>query len=58
MPAVIDGAGNLVEKAYTGWPDRLYVLDRQGRVAHKSTPGPFGFNVEELAVALKRQLSQ
>lgn len=55
MPAVIDGAENVVEKAYTGWPDRLYIIDRQGKVAHKSAPGPFGFKVEDLAAALRRQ---
>jgi len=32
-----------VEKAYTGWPDRLYLIDKEGRVAFKSAPGPFGF---------------
>lgn len=56
MPAVIDGADNATERAYTGWPDRLYVLDRAGRVAHKSAPGPFGFEVKDLAAAIRRQL--
>lgn len=56
MPAVIDGAGNAVEQAYTGWPDRLYVIDKNGRVAYKSAPGPFGFDVKSLAEALRRQL--
>lgn len=41
--------------AYAGWPDRLYVIDREGRVAYKSGPGPFGFKpaaVETTLVAL------
>jgi len=41
------------EKAYTGWPDRIYLIDKQGRIAYKSKPGPFGFKPEELEVALK-----
>lgn len=36
IPALIDGFDNAVERAYTGWPDRLYVIDRDGRVAFKS----------------------
>jgi hypothetical protein len=36
------------EKAYTGWPDRLYVIDREGRIAHKGKAGPFGFKPQEV----------
>ena len=53
FPALIDGFDNTIEKAYTGWPDRLYLIDRDGRVVYKSKPGPFGFNPAELEVALQ-----
>ena len=43
FPAVIDTFDNATERAYTAWPDRLYVIDREGRVAYKANPGPFGF---------------
>jgi hypothetical protein len=32
-----------VGKAYAAWPDRIYVIDRQGKVALKASPGPGGF---------------
>ena len=54
FPAVLDEFGNSTERAYTGWPDRLYLIDAQGKVAYKSKPGPFGFNPQELAAALER----
>jgi hypothetical protein len=54
FPAVLDEFGNSTEQAYTGWPDRMYLIDGQGRVAYKSKPGPFGFKPEELAAALSR----
>lgn len=54
MPAVLDEFGNSTEKAYTGWPDRIYLIDQNGRVAYKSKAGPFGFKSEELAAALKK----
>jgi type I thyroxine 5'-deiodinase len=52
FPAVIDGFDNTVEKAYTGWPDRIYLIDTGGRVVYKSRPGPFGFKPDELRAAL------
>lgn len=53
MPALLDGIENTTERAYTGWPDRLYVIDRDGRVAYKSKPGPFGFHPPDMEAALK-----
>ena len=58
LPALVDGADNAVERAYTGWPDRLYVIDRDGKIAHKSAAGPFGFKPAEVEDALKRLLPQ
>ena len=52
FPAVIDGFDNTTEKAYTGWPDRIYLLDKAGRVVYKSRPGPFGFHPDELKTSL------
>ena len=54
FPAVLDEFGNTTERAYTGWPDRMYLIDAGGRVVYKSRPGPFGFQPEELAKALAR----
>lgn len=54
FPAVLDGFDNTAEKAYTGWPDRLYLIDRDGKVAYKSRPGPFGFKPDELRAALEK----
>jgi type I thyroxine 5'-deiodinase len=49
---VLDEFDNTTEKAYTGWPDRIYLIDANGRVAFKSKPGPFGFKPELLSNAL------
>jgi hypothetical protein len=54
FPALVDGFDNTVEKTYTGWPDRIYLIDQNGRVAYKSKPGPFGFKPDELKNALQR----
>ena len=54
FPDVIDGIDNRTEVAYTGWPDRLYLIDRDGKVVYKSKPGPFGFNPDQLEAAIKK----
>ena len=58
FPAVIDGIDNRTEVAYTGWPDRLYLIDRDGKVAFKSRPGPFGFKPDQLEAAIKNNQVQ
>jgi hypothetical protein len=53
FPAVVDAMDNRTEQAYTGWPDRIYLIDRDGKIVYKSRPGPFGFHPMELEQALK-----
>ena len=57
IPALVDRFDDSTEKAYSGWPDRLYLIDRDGRLAYKSKPGPFGFKPAELETALRTQLA-
>lgn len=54
FPALVDTLDNRTEIAYTGWPDRLYVVDRNGRIAYKSAAGPFGFKTDQLAKSLEQ----
>ena len=54
FPAVLDTFDDATERAYTGWPDRLYVIDRDGRIAYKTKPGPFGFNPDGVAQTLRQ----
>ncbi len=56
FPALVDDADDRVDRAYAGWPDRLYVIDRDGRIAFKSAPGPFGFKPAGVKAALERLL--
>jgi hypothetical protein len=52
MPVVVDTLDDAVGCAYSGMPDRLYLLDRDGRVVYRSGRGPFGFHPGELEQAL------
>jgi hypothetical protein len=57
LPILVDGIDDPVEKAYAGWPDRIYVIDAQGKIAYKGDVGPQGFKVEEAVPALERALA-
>ena len=57
-PAVLDEFGNSTEQAYTGWPDRIYLLEPGGRVTYKSKPGPFGFSADTLGKELARVVTK
>jgi hypothetical protein len=52
MPMVVDDMDDRVGHAYSGMPDRLYLIDRKGKIAFKGGRGPFGFKVGELEQSL------
>jgi hypothetical protein len=52
MPLLVDNLDDHVGHAYSGMPDRLYVIGRDGRVVYKGGRGPFGFSAAEMEQAL------
>ncbi len=53
---LIDDMKNTAQQAYAGWPDRLYVVGRDGKVAFKGDPGPKGFKPADAETALKKAI--
>lgn len=45
---LVDGMTNVANACYAAWPERLYVIDTDGRITYKGGMGPFGFDPEEL----------
>ena len=65
MPIIVDKMDNKAEKDYAAWPDRLYVIDLEGKIAYKSGPGPRGFKprvaepvVKKLAARVKDDIKK
>lgn len=48
IPVLIDGIDNAVARDYKAWPDRLYVVGKDGKVFFKGDPGPWGFKPMEV----------
>lgn len=52
MPMVVDSIDDRVGNAYSGMPDRLYIIDKWGKVAYKGGRGPMGFKSAEMEQSL------
>lgn len=57
MPCLIDDLKDSTNKAYAAWPDRLYVVDIDGKIAYKGGPGPGGFKPLDAEKVLKSLLA-
>ena len=52
LPVAIDGMDNPADKAYSAWPERIYLVGKGGRVLYAGEVGPFGFHPEAAEKAL------
>lgn len=52
LPVVVDGMDDAVSNAFAAWPERIYVVDADGRIAFTGGPGPFEFDPDAAAAVL------
>jgi type I thyroxine 5'-deiodinase len=57
IPTLVDDMDNSTDLKYYALPDRLYLIGREGRVAYRGGPGPFGFVAAELEEAIEKYFS-
>ena len=55
MPLLIDGLDNAADRAYQAWPERLYVISPDRRIAYQGGKGPYGFDPADLEGFLAAQ---
>ena len=53
IPMLLDGMDDAACKAFSAWPERIYVADRAGRIAYQGGHGPYDFHPEEARAALE-----
>lgn len=51
MPVVVDDLDDQIASAYGALPDRLYLIDRGGKIAFQGDEGPWGFDPKALDAA-------
>lgn len=58
FPMVLDRMTNEVESRYVAMPERLYVLDQDGRVTWKCGLGPHYFDPDGFEQAIREQVER
>ena len=53
MPVLVDKLDNAVDNLYAGWPERMFVVGKDGKIAYVGKQGPWGFKPDEVAQWLK-----
>ena len=56
IPVAVDGMDDAVAKPYGAWPERIYVIDADGRIAYQGAEGPRGFSLDEARTFLEQHL--
>ena len=49
----VDEMDDAVNKVYAAWPTRLYLIDKEGKVAYAGGLGPWSFKPSALGGAIK-----
>jgi len=52
FPMLLDNMDNDAEEKYVSWPDRLYIVGENGKIAYKGGLGPFYFDIDEFEKSL------
>lgn len=58
MPCVVDDMKDTVDNLYAAWPERLFVIDREGKIAYSGGVGPFGFKPGEVRSWLEKNVGE
>ncbi len=58
MPMLLDTMSDVVDGLYNALPERLYVIDADGRVVFKTVAGSPGFDPEAWAAAIEAHLGR
>ena len=56
IPTAVDDMKDTVNQLYKAWPERIYVIGKDGRVAYKSGIGPWGFKPRQAERSLRKLL--
>ena len=52
LPVLVDDMDDAVSEAFAAWPERIYIIDADRRIAFAGGPGPFEFDPDAAAAAL------
>jgi Iodothyronine deiodinase len=47
IPMGVDPMDDAANRAYAGWPERIYIIDESGKIVYRGGIGPFNYHPEE-----------
>jgi len=56
IPCVIDTEDNKADEAYAAWPERLFIIGTDAKIAYAGKVGPSGFKPKEVEDWLKEHV--
>ena len=58
IPVVVDRIDDRANNAYRGWPDRLFLVGKDGKMAYSGGRGTGGFRPDQLEDAIRNELAK
>lgn len=56
MPTLVDSMDNAASTLFAAWPERIYIVDKTGRIYYRGGYGPYDFKPAEAQEALAELL--
>ena len=53
IPTLVDDLENTACRAFSAWPERIYILDSSNRVHYRGGQGPWDFRPDEARASLQ-----
>ena len=58
IPMGVDPMSNAADHTYAAWPERIYIINRAGRIAYMGGLGPFDYHPSQAREWLARRFPQ
>ncbi len=58
IPMGVDSMDDRTMKLYAAWPERIYIIDEDGKIAYKGGIGPAGYHPEEMQAWLEKRFAR
>jgi len=58
IPIAVDTMNNAADHTYAAWPERIYIIDRAGKIVYRGGLGPFDYHPDEARAWLERRFPQ
>ncbi len=57
IPTLVDSMDNLASEVFASWPERIYIIDKGGKVYYRGGYGPYDYNPTEARESLVELLN-